>query len=214
MIAGLVIATVVVATSSEDAHGQHPPRALCERFSCRTLARDRTVLVYQLGNRHPDHELLVQRSYARFLPTGRQTALGDSVEGATLRRSAVAGRYVAYALSATFDVPRGTIWEIGRLKASSGRREIVSAEPGEEGRRSLPKPAITVLALAPTGAVAWIIAGPDSEKGDYRVFGLPAGARRATLLAKGSDVAPKSLEVSGNRFYWIQAGTTHASPTA
>jgi hypothetical protein len=68
--------------------------------------------------------------------------------------------------------------------------------------------------LAPNGAVAWILAGPDSDKGSYRVVDLPAGTNRARLLAKGSDVDPQSLAGGGKFFYWRQAGVPYSTPIA
>jgi hypothetical protein len=173
------------------------------------------LVVYRLSDRHPASELPVERSYVRFLPTHRQVPLGDALEGPTLSRLVLAGPYVAFSLRSTYpnEPPRST-WRVGRLNASSGKRETVPAEPGAEGQRPPASPGVVALALAPTGAIAWILVGPDSDKGSYRVVDLPAGANRVRLLAKGTDVDPLSLAFGGKYFYWTQAGVPHAAPIA
>src|SRR5206468_8208611 len=79
------------------ATGKHR-RPICVMYRCRTLAATAQVRVFQATNRHRGRERLFLSTFAKWLPSGRVTPLGDAVEEVrvtALRQVALAGRFVA-----------------------------------------------------------------------------------------------------------------------
>src|SRR5437899_1436744 len=92
----VLLALVLVALDGgATALGARHRKPICVRYRCRTLAATAQIRVYQARNRPPARELPVLSSFARWLPTGRVTPLGDGVEVTSitqLRLLALSGR--------------------------------------------------------------------------------------------------------------------------
>src|SRR5436190_19272639 len=96
----LSLLTIVALGGGGAALGARHRQPLCVRHKCRPLAANAQIRVFQATPRHPAIETF-QSSFARWLPTGRVTPLGDHFEpepGPSLGRLALAGQFAAYAL--------------------------------------------------------------------------------------------------------------------
>jgi hypothetical protein len=62
------------------------------------------------------------------------------------------------------------------------------------------------IVVSPVGAVAWIA----TYGLEYVVHAVDATGSR--VLARGPDIAPRSLALAGKTLYWTQAGKTSSAP--
>jgi hypothetical protein len=196
-----------ITTIAAPAATSRPQKPLCVRRRCTDLQSDRSVRVFQANERNRAREEIFQSTYARWLPTGRVTALGDSAElflGANLGSLVLAGRYVAYAL----DFERGQYgssfdgWSIYRLNAQTGIKSTVCADVVEkcEGyQTSGPRlPGVTDVAVTSTGSIGWITSGSDEATAStFFVYELPAGSK----TPKATDGPCWALVLDGCRWH-------------
>ena len=202
-------------------------RPVCVVFRCRTLAADVQVRVYQATSRHPGRESH-ESTYARWLPSGRVTALGDNgtvVEGAVLKGLALSGRFVAYALGLAAEryPGGGTTWGIERLNAQTGHRESILPDGEKGGGFGEKSPGVTDIVATLAGSIAWIDdgsfqnpIGPLSSGsllplGSKAVFELPPSSKTPTALAVSSMIAPQSLAAIPGHLYWTEGGTARST---
>jgi hypothetical protein len=211
----LLAAACSLVTCGQALAGQKA-HALCATYKCRTLAADSTVKVFQAVNRGLLDETF-QSSFARWLPSGRLTALGDEVNApeADLRLTqlAVTGRFAAYAtvLFAGHEAENSVGWSVYRLNVQTGRREQVDASRKDAfGRHD---PGVTGVVVTPKGTVAWI-AGVNTRPSTYKVFVLAPGSRTTVLLASATTIEPKSLAAIPGHLYWTDVGVAHGVPVA
>lgn len=200
-----------------------PGRRLCMRYSCRTLAADPQVRIFQAISRHPGL-YAYQSTFARWLPSGHLTALGDSLaefEGPSLRGLALSGRFAAYGLQLNAEryPGEGVSYAIIRLNIQRGHRERVPANGPTGGRLGEDSLGLTDIVATPAGTVAWIIDGsflsdgktppPGSMPvplGSKALWELPARSKTPTLLAFNPTIGSKSLAAVPGRLYWTEAG--------
>lgn len=195
---------------------------LCIVYRCTTLAADAQVRVYQATSRHPGRENY-ESTFARWLSTGRVTALDDSAGfgGAGLISLGLSGRYVAYALIEEGERYQGTgsTWAVVCLNAQSGHHEFESLSFGPKSQ------GVTDIVATPAGSVAWIEEGsfqnpmgpllPGDESvlppGSKAVFYLPYRSNAPQALAVSSTIVPKSLAAIPGHLYWTEDGAARSA---
>lgn len=196
-------AAAPAAAASRSAH--HGPS--CAHYKCVTLAADAQVRIFQARNRR-DSEGTFRSTFARWLSSGRITALGDHAEvgGTALEALAVNGRFVAYALGGSERSPGAGRGEaVYRLDAGSGRRTQVGCGGSERTCAIAAKaPGVTDVATTSAGSVAWIVGGLQESTQPFAVFVLPAGSATATQLAASAAVVPHSLAAVSGHVYWME----------
>lgn len=213
----------VAATASGKSPSKRP---LCVRYKCTTLAADPQVSIYQATNRHRNREVEYQSSFARWIPNGRVTALGDycNFECVTLQKLVLAGRFLFSAFTEGAErYPEsgvGSGWYLSLLNVQTGRRQKVDPVGGKEGGFGKGSPGVTDVAVTPAGTAAWIIDGEyqiptgpslpgnkgDLPLGSKTVFELPPGSRTPVVLATSSTIDPASLAAIPGHLYWTEGG--------
>jgi hypothetical protein len=201
-------------------------RPLCVVYRCTTLAATAQIRVYKARNRHPAVEVPFLRSFARWLPTGRITPIGDNTETTRivrLRLLALAGRFLADALEECSKNSEACGWSIGRLNAQSGRDETASVSfvPSELGNPNhwcsgTPPPralGVTDIVVSRAGTVAWIMGGSVDFPTNFgnlsrrTVCELKPGSKTPIVVASSPTIEPKSLAAIPGHLYWTEAGT-------
>jgi hypothetical protein len=206
-----------------------PPRNLCSKYRCTTIAADSKVQVYKATSRHPGRETY-DATFARWLPTGRVTSLGEFAgevdSGATVYPAevSVAGAFIAYGLleSKTGKYPgSGFAQAVYRLNVRTGRRERTPAAGAGGtifGEKSL---GATDIVLTPAGSVAWIVDGSYNDPsnphtllplGSKTVLYLQPGSRTPTVLSTSATINPKSLAAIPGNLYWLEGQTARTAP--
>jgi hypothetical protein len=189
-----------------------PRRDVCVQYRCKTVAADVTVKVVQARNRHPAREATFEASFARWQPTGRVTAVGDSFfEGRALRRLALSGRFVAAAIEGFAKEPPSA-WRVSRLDARTGKREVVSAVPPSENQFELHSPGVTDICVTPAGSITWIVAPTAGTPGVWRVVEIAAGSSALQVLASGATVERGSLACVSGHVYWTEGTVAKSAP--
>jgi hypothetical protein len=224
----LSVLAVVALGGGGAALGARHGKRLCVRYMCRTLAATAQIRVFQATPRHPAIETF-QSSFARWLPTGRVTPLGDHFEpepGPSLGRLALAGQFAAYALVVYGKYNyEGTVWRMVRLNVKTGHREHAEDDRAEGSGSCLGgidylSPGITDVAVTPKGTTAWIIGdrpyspylrNPTPFPTTYAVCTVPPASRTVTRLATGFMIVPKSLAAILGHLYWIEGSTTRSA---
>jgi hypothetical protein len=188
---------------------------ICARYRCRALAADLQVNIFQAAARRPS-ELPYQSTFARWLPTGRLTALGDEINPPsveiTLTQLALTGRFAAFAtvLHAGTEAESSVGWSVYRLNVQTGRRDRLDAGGPEDV--FLPKaPGVTDVVVTAKGTAAWI-AGVNTRPVTYKVFELAAGSKKRVLLANAATIEPKSLSAAPGHLYWTEGGAARVAP--
>ena len=137
------------------------------------------------------------------LPDGRSLGLGDQDTYPDLARVVhvgVAGKYAAYVLY----VNNRTGLSVSVRVIDAERRRVVrtlSPDPEQLGDAGS-------LVVAPTRAVAWIVARPDGVKSVWTA--MPSVAPKLIATSGGIDVA--SLALGSGRFFWMQDGAPQTAP--
>jgi hypothetical protein len=137
------------------------------------------------------------------LPGGRSLGLGDQgsyPDEARVAHVGVAGKYAAYALY----VNNRTGLSVSIRVIDARRRRVVrtlSPDPEVVGD-------VGDFVVAPTGAVAWIVARPDGVKSVWTA--VPSGAPKLIATSGGIDVA--SLALGSGRIFWMQDGAPQTAP--
>jgi hypothetical protein len=211
----------VTPPSAPAARGGAHLRPLCARYECVTLMADAQVRVFQARERRVS-EGAFRSTYARWLPSGRVTALGDSAfafAGSALEALALNGRFVAYALGGAERSPGAGRGEaVYRLDANSGRRTQVSCSGGSERTCGIAanEPGVTDMAVTSAGSVAWIVGGARSSTPfavqPFAVYLLAAHAASATQLAASASISPHSLAAISGHVYWLEGETARQAP--
>ena len=214
-------------------------RAECNRYKCTTLDADTGARVVRATHRR-EGLMTYSATFVQWLASGRVTPLGDeqseeSVASAfTLKRPALSGPFLAYALVRYGSYNgEGALWTIMRINAKTGGREEargsrIGGEPG--GTISTPcdggvgegSPGVTDLSVSASGVVAWIIGAlpyqyysPDPTKvSTYTVCALSAHSATPKMLASDPTVSPGSLAMAAGLIYWTDNGNPHAQPIA
>jgi hypothetical protein len=112
-----------------------------------------------------------------------------------LRLFRLAGPYVAYALDGC---PMGCGWSVNAVDLRNGKKQWVNI--GSEGFAGGPA---SDLVLAPSGSIAWIVAGSSNE-----VAVRDASGRR--VLDSGEAIALSSLELQGSTLTWVNSGAVRS----
>jgi hypothetical protein len=202
--------------------GARPGRPTCVVYRCRTLAASAQIRVYQARNRHPAVEIPFLSSFARWLPTGRLTPLGDNVETTRilkLKLLALAGRFVADATESCGK--EGCASSVARLNVQTGRREratpsTASWELGNLNGKCVGGPpgalGVTDIIVTPSGTVAWIMGGsievPTNrvDLNSRTVCELPPKSSTPVVVASSTRIEPKTLAGIPGRLYWLEGG--------
>ncbi len=208
------------------ANAQQP---LCVLHRCRTLGADASMRVFQATQRHLGREGPFQSTYARWLPTGRVTKLGDYVGESilpliSLKAFVISGEHLAYALDGGGGQYGFTSdsWTISRLRPRTGRRFSVCADPDApeacesyEAGRGPSLPGVTDIVVTPAGSVAWITSGSElATSSTYSVYELAANSTKPIQLASTSSIEPKSLAAVAGHLYWTQTEGPRSAPIA
>ncbi len=152
-------------------------------------------------------QVIFDSSFAKWVPSGRVTPLGDFAATVTelrLVRFVLINQWLGYVLEEFSEQTLGQ--SIYRLDARTGRREHVLAAPGSEDDFATLSAGVSDLAETPAGTVAWIQGGSIASPGIYRVFEWPPGAKAAVLLATATDIAATSLAAVPGHLYWLEGG--------
>ncbi len=204
----MVTVGILTAHPAPAARAVASRRPLCARYKCVTLMADAQLRVFQAHNRRSS-EGAFRSTFARSLPSGHMTALGDSAElgGTALEALALNGRFVAYALGGAERSPGAGRGEaVYRLDADSGRRTQFGCGGGSERTCGIAAnaPGVTDIAATSAGSVAWIVDGARNSTQPFALFLLAAHAASATLLAASADISPHSLAAVSGHVYWLE----------
>jgi hypothetical protein len=222
----LLALALVALDGGGTAVGARHRKPICVRYKCRTLAATAQIRVFQATNKHPAREVPYLSSFARWLPSGRVTPLGDGLEqtqGVFLERLALAGRFVA---DASTSVGKETMyegqigWSVSRLNVETGRQEHARVpftpselDPNRRCNGFVPEgaPGVTDIAVTANGTVAWIVGGSIDNNlrnlSSRTVCELPPGSSVPLVVASDPSIRPKSLAAIPGHLYWIE-GTT------
>jgi hypothetical protein len=169
-----------------------------------TLVANREVRIFQ-RQEYYDGALGSTSTYACNRKTGRLRYFQDAERGkdsGSTRRPTAAGPFVAYI--ALTDQPTGTIFV---WNSRTGATRVFSAINVSEFRADGSVPRVTSLVLTPSGGAAWIV-GPTDAQGTYAVHTTDHATRSTTsVVASGTDIAPRSLAVADGVLYWTQGST-------
>jgi hypothetical protein len=227
------------ALLASDAQARTTMRAVCARYHCTTLDADTGARVVR-ATRKREGLVSFSATFVQWLASGRATPLGDAqseedvASAVTLKRPALSGPFLAYALVRYGSYNgEGALWTIMRINAKTGRREEargsrIGGEPGGtistpcDGALGEGSPGVTDLSVAASGAVAWIIGAlpyqyysPDPTKvSTYTVCALSAHSTTPEMLASDTTVSPGSLAMAAGLIYWTDSGNPHAKPIA
>jgi hypothetical protein len=152
-------------------------------------------------------------TFVRSRQSGRITNIGVQTPPHPLIE--VNGHYVAYPEASSSRYPEpDTSWSILRVDAGTGRRLEVPAGLDQQEDAYIPRsdPGVTDLALAPDGALAWIIAGTFTNPRVTDVYLLPAGSMTPERLAGGEAVQPGSLMVGAGIIQWHEGQGVREAP--
>jgi len=151
-------------------------------------------------------------TYGCARSVGRNRWLGD---GRGFERFlgplALSGEKVAYGL---------TLYENSRGDLGEHRVRVLNLRTGrlvfQAGATALPDPetprgafGVRDVALTRGGAVAWIAGDVNTVPTTFEVWVADRSGTR--MVARGQDVSPTSLAVSGNRVYWHAGGAAVAT---
>jgi hypothetical protein len=216
-LAGAIpLVAITLTLSGSVASAQFPvaspaaARARCVRFRCTILTASAKVQIFRAQNRHLARELPYESSFARWLPTGRVTALGDRSDARRLGLFALSGRFVASAVEG-FDKEPPSSWTIRRLDASTGRTEVVSVVPPIQNQFGEGSPGVTDICVTSAGSVAWIVAPTAGVPGLWHVFELAPGSSVLQELASGSAIAGGSLACVPGHVYWLEGSVARGA---
>ena len=127
-------------------------------------------------------------------------------DSGSTRRPTAAGRFVAYI--ALTDQPTGPIFV---WNSRTGATRVFSAINASELRAHGSAPPVTSLVLTPSGRAAWIV-GPTDAQGTHVVRTTDHATRSTTsVVASGTDIAPRSLAVADGVLYWTQGSTARSA---
>jgi hypothetical protein len=121
----------------------------------------------------------------------------------TLTRIALAGRFVAAAISTIAKEPPDSLF-IYRVNAATGRRDAVNAAPARENEFGEHARGVTDITVTPAGTVAWIVGGTADMPSQSRVFEWPPGSKVPVVLASSPEIVPASLASRPGRLYWTE----------
>jgi hypothetical protein len=185
-------------------------RHLCRHYRCVTVAADAHIRVFErrLKSRSAENGPV---TVAQWLANGRLTALGDSYElgGGELGPLAVSGEWVAYALNGEERYMNGHSVNVVRLNARTGGRLVAACAPETVKAgctETVPRggAGVTDVVVTSAGTVGWIVAGTASAP--YALMELAPKARRPTLLASSTAIAPGSLAAIAGHLCWVEGG--------
>ncbi|MHB8233192.1 MAG: hypothetical protein ACYDHT_00915 [Solirubrobacteraceae bacterium] len=189
-----------------NARHEYSARQICAKRTCRTLAADRNVRVFQATDRH-GYDVI----YGEWLPT-RQVRLITLPRSEPITAMRLVGSNFAYA--ERYESGTAVLIYESDLRPRGAGVSWLGAEDLERGGRG-----VTQLTLNSSGVVAWLIEGrfrnpADVKEGSHAesraIFVAPRLHGQPVLLAYGDDISPHSLTSTRRRIYWTQAGARHS----
>lgn len=198
MIAVLIL--LLAAASTSDAHGRHKVVPRCIPEGSEPVVADVQAEVYAVTRTVQGHSRV---SFAGCTyGSSRLYQLGHAIENGSIdsRVFALAGTVVAYTTIAPASASVPETLKVIALNLSTGQMLHHESFP--------PVGEATSIVVKSDGSVAWIVAGPTFDcvpvaTPCYEVEDVEARGGGA-LLAKGPEIEPYSLALSGNALYWMQ----------
>jgi hypothetical protein len=201
VLAVIAMLSVLLATASvSESHARHNATAKCIPKRSQAVAADAQAEVYAVSHELQGH---VRVSFGGCAyGSGRFYQLGHAIENGSIasRVFALAGPIVAYTTLAPPTASTPATLKVIVLNLSAGQMLHHESFP--------PVGEATSIVLKSDGSAAWLVPGsatdcvslatPCYEVEDVEERGMGA------LLAKGSDIEPYSLALSGNTLYWTQ----------
>ncbi|MCW2992731.1 MAG: hypothetical protein JWQ18_226 [Conexibacter sp.] len=212
--AALLAAATIVSTSAHPVAAHAAARCAGSKGSV-TLAADAQVRVYS-GDR---------RGYrACSKVTGKVTKLGplSSTYGLTvvdLSRWRLRGSLLAYARKkGVYKAPPTFVVVVRDVRTGHTLRALNAAPPDGSGSAlgydSQLDLGVRDLALTTDGRVAWIVTNPYAKGaflGDAATQVWKADRAGVALLDPGPDIAPGSLELTGDALQWLRGGQSQSA---
>jgi hypothetical protein len=155
----------------------------------------------------------IAHTYACYGRTHRPLALGDELdpeEGTTVRRVALAGRYVAAAVqSSNNDAPLS--WAVLLYDVRGRTLTAVNGGLLTASNFTAKDRGITGLVVSAKGSAAWIVAPPAASGASAAVMVATPNTvhGQATVVAEVPTIDLASLATDGRRVYWTEAGQPH-----
>ena len=224
IVTTLSLLAVVALGAGGTAVGARHQKPLCVRYKCRTLAATAQIRVFQAAR-----EESYVSSFARWLPSGRVTPLGDHFEpesGPSLGRFAIAGQFAAYALVVYGKYNyEGAVWRMVRLNVKTGHRERAEDDRAEGSGACLGgtdhlAPGITDVAVTPKGTTAWVIGdrpynpyqpNPTPFPTIYTVCAVSPASKEPRVVASSPMIQAKSLAAIPGHVYWTEGSTPRST---
>jgi hypothetical protein len=194
-----VLTMFLAAASTGDAHGCHNAVPKCIPKGSEPVAADVQAEVYAVTRKSQGHSRV---SFAGCMyGSSRLYQLGHAIENGSIdsRVFALAGPIVAYTTITPADASVPETLKAIVPNLSTG--QILHHE-------SLPPVGeATSIVVKSDGSAAWIVAGPFDDcvpvaTSCYEVEDVEE--RGGASLAKGPEIEPYSLALSGNTVYWTQ----------
>lgn len=197
-----VLTLLLAATSVSDAHGRHSAIPQCVPKGSEPVAADAQAEVYAVTRKFQGRSRV---SFAGCVyGSSRLYQLGHAIEDGTVdsRTFALAGPIVAYTTITPANASVPETLKVIVLNLSTGQILHHQSFP--------PVGEATSIVVKGDGSAAWIVAGPINDcvpvaSSCYEVEDVEARGGGA-LFAKGPEIDPYSLALSGNTVYWTQGG--------
>jgi hypothetical protein len=194
------LSVLLTAASTSDAHGHHNAVPKCSPEGSEPVAADVQAEVYAVTHKFQGHSRV---SFAGCIyGSSRLYQLGHAIEGGSIdsRVFALAGPIVAYTTLAPANASVPETLKVIVLNLSTGQMLHHESFP--------PISEATSIVVKSDGSAAWIAAGPTYDcvpiaTPCYEVEDVEEEGGGA-LLAKGAEIEPYSLALSGNIIYWTQ----------
>jgi hypothetical protein len=198
VIAALTI--FLAAASTSDAHGRHIAVPKCIPKGSEPVVADVEAEVYAVTRKFQGHSRV---SFAGCMyGSSRLYQLGHAIENGSVdsRVFALAGPVVAYTTIAPANGSVPETLKVIVLNLSTGQTLHHESFP--------PVGEATSIVVKSDGSAAWIVAGPFDDCVPFATscYEVADVAERGggALLAKGPEIEPYSLALSGNTVYWTQ----------
>jgi hypothetical protein len=207
-----VVAMAVLAGSASAAHRSAKPAPACRHAGSQLRLADGQAEVYIAPESRSEPERVV---YGCAFHTGRSYLLGglpseqNTSGGEFALDPTLAGTVVAYEKSLDYETGGGRDVVVVRdLRTGRILHEVLTGTPMKPEAGSEGLGAVLGLVVKSDGAVAWIVA-TDAENGTRQVHAVDKTGSRT--LAIGSNIAPRSLALSGSTLYWTQGGQAQSA---
>lgn len=196
----LLLTAMVLGVTAPAAHAR--PR-LCDDRPGETVAATSVVRVFR--DARPGADVVVRGCRHGSRTVTRMAVDGDCMDAGSVGQVVAAGRYAALTRTTCDTVSGSATVVLFDLKAG---RDLLGAG-GYAGDRlpgtGIASTAVPELALAPSGALAWI--GQYTEEGGVRRASLQLrrpGQGAPEVLVTRADDALRDLALTGARLYWLE----------